>query len=153
MSTLDALERELVGQRMRSEFIHAEPGDSLLQAVQMMQLARIRHLPVLDDRWLVGLLSHRDALESLALREGEVEGRALLHRIPLSRVMHTAVHSIGPEARLAEAAQAMLRYKVGCLPVVVASDARAQMVGLTTESDLLEAAYLSCRVAEAVGAR
>jgi len=129
---------------MRSEFIHAEPGDSLLQAAQIMQLARIRHLPVLETGRLVGLISHRDILEHTepCLEGSEVERRALLRDIPVSRVMHTAVHCVAPEASLAEAAEKLLRYKIGCLPVVVSSEAGPRMVGLITESDLLGAAYL-----------
>ena len=140
----ESIARASVAENMRSVFIHAEAGDNLLQVAQVMQVARIRHLPVLRDGVLVGILSHRDVLEySASPLDGTLAERLEpLRSIPVTRVMHTGVHGIAPDATLAEAAREMLRYKIGCLPVVLAESAGDRMVGLLTESDLLAAAYL-----------
>jgi CBS domain-containing protein len=149
MSESDAfagLARERVADRMRTVFIHAEVDETLLQVAGIMQLARIRHLPVLDKGLLVGILSHRDVLEFAQppLQVNDSAGRrAHLARIPVARVMRSSVHGVSPDATLAEAAEEMLRYKIGCLPVVVpGEEGGRRMVGLITESDLIAAAYL-----------
>ena len=139
------LARERVAQRMRSVFIHAEVDETLLQVAGIMQLARIRHLPVLDNGLLVGIVSHRDLLEYAQppLEANDAAGRrAHLARISVASVMRSSVHGVSPDTTLAEAAEEMLRYKIGCLPVVVPADGGQRMVGLITESDLLAAAYL-----------
>jgi len=140
----DSIELEPVTARMRTFFIHANANDSLLEVMQVMQLARIRHLPVLEQGVLVGVVSHRDVLQLLAHPgAGRTEARSSeeLRRLPVSGVMHGVVYSIGPDATLGEAAQEMLCYGVGFLPIVVSTDAGSRMVGLITESDLLAAAY------------
>jgi CBS domain-containing membrane protein len=134
---------------MRRHFISAEPTDSALHAVQLMQLARIRHLPIVANGSLLGIVSHRDLLEwSYSPHE---EGSAVLRfdalrGLPIERVMHPSVCTIRPDATLREAAEQMLRHKIGCLPVVedgAQAGQPAEMVGLITESDLLTAAYLA----------
>jgi CBS domain-containing membrane protein len=131
---------------MRSSFIHVLPTDSVLQARQLMQLARIRHLPVLDENGrLAGIVSHRDVLEATA---SPAEGIAPLERqdrlrsIPVARIMAAHVQAIGPDETLGNAAEQMLRHKIGCLLVVVPPPSLGRVIGLITESDLLAAAYL-----------
>jgi acetoin utilization protein AcuB len=136
---------ERVRSRMRSVFIHAEVDETLLQIAGIMQLARIRHLPVLEKGLLVGIVSHRDLLEFAQppLAENDRAGRrAHLARTSVATVMRSSVRGVSPDTTLAEAAQEMLRHKIGCLPVVVPDEAGRRMVGLITESDLLAAAYL-----------
>jgi CBS domain-containing membrane protein len=130
--------------KMRRSFIHARPNDSLLQAVQIMQLARIRHLPVLDGERLVGIVSHRDLLEASASpldESSQVERFDRLRSVPLSRVMNTAVCTIDRDLPLREVAERMLRHKIGCL-LVVDEASECSVLGLITEADLLAAAYL-----------
>jgi CBS domain-containing membrane protein len=144
----DPMEFQKVGERMRRYFISAEPTDSALQGAQLMQLARIRHLPVVLDGRLLGIVSHRDLLEgSYSPLEERSAAQRLdwLRAIPLARIMHTSVCTVSPEATLREAAEQMLRHKIGCLPVVGGGAKAGQpgeIVGLITESDLLAAAYL-----------
>jgi CBS domain-containing protein len=133
-----------VSSRMRKAFIHASPADDLLQTAWVMQIARVRHLPVLEDAKLVGVLSYRDVLEHSASPTGEnaAERRDPLKTLHVSDVMHKRVHSIAPQASLGEAAQLMLLYKIGFLPVVAPEEGAQRMVGLLSESDLLAAAYV-----------
>jgi CBS domain-containing protein len=131
--------------KMRRSFIHAKPGDSLLQAVQIMQLARIRHLPVLEGERLVGIVSHRDLLEASVSpldESSQVERFDRLRSVPLSRVMNTPVCTVGRDAPLREVAERMLRHKIGCLLVIDEASPGRGVLGLITEGDLLAAAYL-----------
>jgi CBS domain-containing protein len=141
----EPMARQCVAARMRRAFISAAADDDLLQVSQIMQLARIRHLPVLAGEFLAGIVSHRDVLEALSSPlEGAPDAlrRELLRGTPVSRVMRTPVHTVAADATLQEAAQQMLRYKIGCLPVVADCAGGARALGLITESDLIAAAYL-----------
>ncbi len=55
-------------------------------------------------------------------------------------VMTASPWTADPDTTLREAAERMLSFKIGCLPVVERSRDRLHMVGLVTESDLLRAA-------------
>jgi CBS domain-containing protein len=55
--------------------------------------------------------------------------------------MHPNPWTASPDTTLREAAERMLRFKIGCLPVVERGPDRLELVGLITESDLLRAAY------------
>ena len=134
----------LVQDLMRRDFVSLAPGDSLLEAERTMRLGRIRHLPVIEDGLLVGILTHRDLLEgSLAsVREVAVADRIEhLRATPVERVMRRDPWTVEPETSLRDAAQRMLHLKIGCLPVVNSGERGPVVIGLITESDLLRAAY------------
>ena len=93
---------------------------------------------------LVGVLSHRDVVESaLPKRDEETSKRREQHlrAIPVVAVMRANPWTADPDTTLREAAKRMLSFKIGCLPVVEPSRDGPQLVGLVTESDLLRAAY------------
>jgi CBS-domain-containing membrane protein len=127
---------------MRTEVASLRVGDRLDLVEQVMQLGRIRHLPVLDDAGrVVGILSSRDLLEASltsVLALDPAQRRSFLHSVAVAEVMTRHVETIAPEAPLATAASRMLSHRIGCLPVVGKD---GTMVGLITETDLLAAAY------------
>ena len=129
---------------MRANFISAAPEDSLLEADRIMRLARIRHLPVVKNGVLVGLISHRDVLSaSIAKLEKSEPSERLDHlrSISIGQVMQRELETAVEATSLAAAARRMLRLKIGCLPVVRAGPSGPLLVGIVTESDLLRAAY------------
>jgi CBS domain-containing membrane protein len=141
MATLAA---QTVGKLMRSQFIALAPEESLLEADRIMRLARIRHLPITRKGILVGVISHRDILAaSIARLEERPPAERLEHlrRIPIADVMRNEPYTATLDTTLGEAAQRMLRLKIGCLPVVRPTGDGPELVGLVTESDLLRAAY------------
>ena len=100
------------------------PEQSLPLAEAMMEMRRIRHIPVVDDVGvLVGLVTHRDILRA------HITALAA----PVSRIMRTNVWTIGSTALASTAARIMREHKMGCLPVL---DDR-KLVGIVTEADLL----------------
>jgi CBS-domain-containing membrane protein len=131
---------------MRREFASLRAGDRVDLADSVMQLGRVRHLPVLDAKGcVVGIVSNRDLLEaslSSVLGLEPADRRAFLRSVPIADVMTRAVETIGPGDLLVSAASRMLSHKIGCLPVV---EADGMMVGLITESDLLAIAYGASR--------
>jgi CBS domain-containing membrane protein len=144
---VDSFASERVTKRMRRTFISAAPSDNLRHVAQIMQLARIRHLPVLDAAGaLVGIVSHRDLLEATTPPDdpcSPAERARHLETIPISGVMRKPVRTITTRETLRDAAELMLRYRIGCVPVVEQIESGVRVVGILTESDLLAAAYLS----------
>jgi CBS domain-containing membrane protein len=111
--------------------------DQLIVADQVMQLGRIRHLPVVDAHGvLVGLVSQRDLYRSALLRSLEEDGsthQRRLQRIGVRDVMSHPVRTTTPDTPLSEAAGEMIDHKVGCLPVVEGG----RLVGILTEADFV----------------
>ncbi len=51
---------------MTDELVTVSPNDELLEAVHRMLDAEVRHLPVMDNGVVMGMVSARDALQVLA---------------------------------------------------------------------------------------
>jgi CBS domain-containing protein len=133
-----------VAELMRRDFILLDDAELQREAAQVMRMARLRHLPVARGGRLVGVISNRDLLEdTVAALEQAVPPTHLrkLRDRPLEHLVNGDLIAIGPECTLARAAELMLDYKVGFLPVVDSADGR--LLGIVTESDLLRAAYVS----------
>jgi CBS-domain-containing membrane protein len=113
-------------------------NDTLDLADDLMSMGRIRHLPVLDEGRVVGVVSQRDLFRSalaVALGYGERAQKLLLKTITVKRVMSEPAISIAPEATVTQATRVMLEHKIGCLPVVEGQT----LVGIVTETDILRA--------------
>ncbi|MFP3867745.1 MAG: CBS domain-containing protein [Desulfobacteraceae bacterium] len=110
--------------------------DELSLANDIMQLGRIRHLPVVEGKKLVGIISERDLFRTSlaqALGYGTRASRDLMKTIRIKDIMKTDLITIFPEAELKEAVRLMLDKKIGCLPVVQ----EGELIGLITETDIL----------------
>jgi CBS domain-containing protein len=122
---------------MTSEVTTLRRNDRLTIANDVMQLGRIRHLPVLDeDGQVVGIVSQRDLFRGAlarALGYGAHAQQKLLGQLAVKEVMTNDPVTIAPDAPLAEAARLMLERKIGCL--VVLDD--GELVGILTESDFV----------------
>ena len=104
-----------------------------------MRLARIRHLPVLRDDRVVGILSNRDlmvAALSKVLKFGDAERRAFLSAVEVGEIMTPDPVGIAPEATLSQAASRLVELRIGCLLV---NDEEGATLGILTETDLLRA--------------
>jgi CBS domain-containing protein len=66
----------LVGDLMAKRVIACAPDDLMVSARRLMKANRIRHLPVLEDGHLVGLLSISDVLEAI-LQDTDMEVHVL----------------------------------------------------------------------------
>jgi CBS domain-containing protein len=114
---------------MTQKVVSLKEGDDLGLADAILKLEHIRHLPVVRDGVLVGLVTHRDIL-----RVCSGLPRASGGSITAAEVMTQEVRTVSPESSLRNAARIMLRNKYGCLPVV---DKKRRLVGIVTESDLV----------------
>lgn len=100
-------------------------------AHRMMTEHKIRHLPVVRDGKLCGILTERNILEYRA----KTPFREDWWRAPVSAAMIAPPQTAGPEDSLTEAAGRLAASRIGALPIVE----RGTLVGLVTVTDVLEA--------------
>ena len=117
------------------------PEMPVLEARELMAKRRFRHLLVVEDGGLAGVLTDRDIrlnLPSQATSLSVWELNYLIARLTVGAVMTKAVVMVEPEREAAEAARLMLEHKIGCLAVTDGG----RVVGILTESDFLRAFVL-----------
>jgi len=132
--------RVRVHEIMSAPPVTVSPTDTLAFAEELMNVERVRHLPVVDGDVLVGVLSHRDLLAasiSTLSRPSEEDDLEMKRRHDVARVMRGTVETITPEVSIEKAADALLESQVGCLPVV---DERHHLVGIVTSADFVRLA-------------
>jgi acetoin utilization protein AcuB len=127
----------LVRDWMQQEVVTLRESDSLARAIELLARRGIRHLPVVREDRLVGLVSDRDlrsatpsSLSEPADRRAEAPSTT-----SVTRIMVREVVTVPPEAALEEAARLLTLRRIGCLPVVEGE----RLVGIITETDLLRA--------------
>ena len=111
-------------------------NDTLNIADDVMSLGRIRHMPIVDEGSVVGIISQRDLFRSAlvkALGYGSKTHKVLTKTIKLKEIMTLNVITISPDATVKEAARVMMEKKIGCLPVLEGEN----LVGIVTETDIL----------------
>lgn len=126
----------LVQDVMSREPVVVAPEDSLLHARNLMRQAHLRHLPVVRDGRLDGVITDRDIRDYTpsrclagSAREPDVE----LERVKVDAVMSRHPTTAKPGEPVGAAAARMLSHGVGCLPVVD----RERVVGVLTATDVL----------------
>jgi len=133
-----------VADLMQREFIAVGSEEPLLEAQRTMKLARLRHLLVVEDGALVGILSYRNLQDELLERAARQQGAAwleILRGVPVRDAMMSSPYYVRPDTPAAVAARRMLRLHLGCLPVCENGTGKLRLVGLLAESDLLRAAW------------
>ena len=126
-----------VKELMQESVATVRASDALTQVDDLMKTGWVRHLPVVDatDR-VLGVVTQRDLLRASMSSAASVdrdEQQRWLAQVLVRDVMTKRPITIEPEADLAEAVDALLTGKFGCLPVVE----NGKLVGLLTETDLL----------------
>ena len=110
----------LVSAVMTSFVVTVEPEQRLYAAASLLREGRFRHLPVVRDGQVVGIISDREAT-------GDSD-------TPVSQVMHTQVITVSPDTPVEVAAALMAENKIGALPVI---DPRTNsLVGIVSQTDL-----------------
>ena len=126
-----------VRELMSTDLVTLTEDETLAHAQGCMARGRIRHLPVVRDGKLVGLLTHRDLLAASFSIFAEVdrgEQRRIFGTVPVVEAMHRDVVTVAPDLPVREAARILIENKYGCLPVVGPA---GELVGIVTEADFL----------------
>ncbi len=113
---------------MTQELVTVNETDDLALAESIFRLDGIRHLPVVRDGIIIGLVTHPDLLRSG--RSGTPSARTLR----AGDIMTRDPVTVRPTTSLVAAARLMLSHKYGCLPVC---EEDGTLVGIITESDFV----------------
>jgi CBS domain-containing membrane protein len=135
---------------MSREVVTLLENDTLHVADDVMGLARIRHMPVVDEEGaVVGLVSQRDLFRGALARTlgyGEFARQRLYGMLRVKDVMSKEIATVSSGTPLSEAARMMLDRKIGCLVVVDGGE----LVGILTEGDFVGLALAPRGAEEAV---
>src|SRR5574341_1197672 len=127
-----------VEKRMKPNPITVSPEDSFRHAMTLIRERGIRHLPVVEDGRLVGIVTDRDLRQASPSQATSLEIHELhylLERVTVREIMTTKVHTVTPDTPIEEAARLMLRHRIGGVPVL----GEGALVGILTETDILSA--------------
>jgi acetoin utilization protein AcuB len=122
-ATTDVVARDI----MTEDPMVLEPSATIAEAMEILASLEIRHLPVMRDKELVGMISERDVYrfaDDDARRERSV-----------ATVMNTNVISVEPDASIPEVAAALVENRIGAVPVVDGHD--GDVVGIVSYVDVL----------------
>ena len=111
-------------------------NDNLRTVEERMTTKQLRHLPVLEQGEIVGLVTQRDlfkAAMSSAMGYGAKAQQAYLQSVRVKEIMVYPVVTVSPDTPVAAAADLIITKGIGCLPVV--DDHR--LIGIVTKTDLL----------------
>ena len=120
---------------MTKDALTVTPTETIGQADELMNTNKIRQLPVVQGKDLVGIVTDRDIRSFLSgsLLEG-VEAREEALNTKVREIMTTEPMSVSSDDDLQEAIELMIDEKIGGIPVV---DEAEGLVGIVTYVDVL----------------
>jgi len=124
-----------VAEVMSTDLLTLKLDDTLRLADDMLNLAQIRHFPVLDGENLAGIVNQDDLLHaSMAslLQHPKDSPREALGNVVVKDIMKPAI-TIGPDTPIRAAAATMVEKGIEALLVVRGE----KLMGLLTRTDLL----------------
>ena len=127
----------IVGEVMSKKLITVKKTDSLKKAQDLMEEKSIRHLPVIDNKELLGIITESDirgAFMGKGPKNNPSKIRALSPaKMKVSDYMTPDPMAVVPETHIEDAALIIYKYKIGALPVIK----RNKLVGLISIMDIL----------------
>jgi len=127
----------LVRKKMKKDLATVTKDERMTVAKKIMKDKNIRHLPVVDGKKLIGLVTNMDIRKAEASPATSLEIRELhylLDKLTVGEIMTRNVITISPDVSIEEAAILLHDNKIGCLPVVEDGN----LVGIISENDIME---------------
>jgi acetoin utilization protein AcuB len=125
---------------MTQAVITAAPNDTVASAFEKLEDQQIRHLPVVDDGTLVGMISDRDLREyrvPLLAEVDDPEQAEALMNTPLSDLMRGDVIALDEGQSVTDAIDLMVEHGIGAVPVMDRHTDELQ--GIVSYVDILRA--------------
>jgi acetoin utilization protein AcuB len=113
-------------------------ADRVKTAVQHLLRAGIRHVPVLRDNVLVGIVTDRDlrrALPSVEAGASPEKYQAFMERTTLGDIMTVDPVTCTPDTDIADAVEIFVERKFGAIPIVEGDE----LVAILTQIDVMRA--------------
>jgi len=127
----------LVRDIMTTDFITLRDDEALLDATLIFARSGFRHIPILNGKQLVGIVTERDLKHytpSILSGIPPEEYNRLMETTPLSKIMTRDPITTEPSKPVYEAARMLYDRRIGCLPVVE----DGELKGIITTTDMLK---------------
>jgi CBS domain-containing protein len=130
-------ERIPVSTIMSTQLVLLNSTDSLEKAEQLFSKHHIRHIPVVQSRKIVGMLSLTDLLR-ISFADGAYEDDDEVETIvydmfTIPQVMAKNVRSVAPDTTIHDVAEILSKEEFHALPIVE----NDELVGIVTTTDLI----------------
>lgn len=127
--TLPLNQKEFFAVDIMNKPVFSEPVDSLLQKIRDdMKIHGIRHIPLIKDQLLFGMISDRDLLK--------FETSGTFSFLKAEDVMTTVLFVAQEDTPLAHIARVLLEEKISALPII---NKDHKLVGMISRTDILKA--------------
>lgn len=127
--TLPFEQKEFFAIDIMNKPVFFESADSLLEKIRGdMKKYNVRHIPLVKDQILIGMISDRDLLKV------EMAGTFLF--LKAEDIMTTVLVVADEETPLAHIARVLLEEKISALPII---DKNQKLVGMISRTDILRA--------------
>lgn len=123
-----------VRQAMTPNVVTVTPATIVAEAEELMHRGRFRHLPVVTEGGVVGVVSEREVRRPVGVRDDLAEA---FRQRTVGEVMRKPAITVAPDDTVEDAARLLYENKIGCLPVVQGRE----LVGIITTTDVF-AGYL-----------
>ncbi len=133
----------LIREIMNTNITTISPGTKLSEAYGIMNEKKIRHLPIMEQDKILGIVTDRD----LRLATSKLAQHPFDPESEVRNIMSHPVKTTHPSDPVESATQIMREMKIGCLPVIEDSE----LVGMVTNTDLLDALLLLTGVHKPTG--
>lgn len=136
---LDKLANLQVKDIMTANVKVCSPDDPISKVWNNMIEFGISGFPVVRKNKLIGIITRSDIVKSGYVRIGKEDERKKLNFTPkVEKIMKTPVYTVAPGSTAKEAAELMLKYDIGRIPVVKNS----KLIGIVDRYDIIRA-YMS----------
>jgi acetoin utilization protein AcuB len=123
---------EPISRIMTREVLTVKPGDDLNVVKDILFSKRIHHLPVVEGKKMVGIITSYDLVKLGKAHED-------YSNIKVETVMTRGVATLGPNEKIGAAAEVFLENLFHGLPIV---NERGELVGIVTTHDILKYEFL-----------
>lgn len=135
---MNVQERVPVSSIMSTQLVVLNTTDGLEKAEQLFKKHRIRHIPVIDNKRIVGMLSLTDLLR-ISFADGAYEDEEDIESIvydmfTVPQVMAKNIRSVTPTTTIKEVAEVLAQEEFHALPVTE----DGELVGIVTTTDLIK---------------
>ena len=129
--------RSPVSTIMTKDLITVNHSDDLTTAEKLFKNNSIRHIPVVNGKEIIGMLSYTDLLRisyADAIYEDETEVDTMVYNMfTIEQVMAKTLVQVSPETTIKEVAEILSKKEFHALPIVKDE----VLVGIVTTTDLI----------------
>lgn len=128
----------LVSTIMTKDLITVNHTDDLTTAEKLFKDHTIRHIPVVNGKKIIGMLSYTDLLRisyADAVYEDETEIDTMVYNMfTIEQVMAKTLVKVSPKTTIKEVAEILSKEEFHALPIVE----NDELVGIVTTTDLID---------------